>query len=55
MAVGDDLPEWGGHHDWRYADVDLGAYAATGLPLQAMGREDPPFFRAALAGGTLLL
>ena len=42
-------------HDWRRAEVDLPAYAASGLPSQTMGRglaEDPLFFAAALAGGT---
>jgi hypothetical protein len=44
-------------HDWRRAVVDLPAYAASGLPAQAMGRgltEDPLFFGAALAGGAAL-
>jgi uncharacterized protein DUF3866 len=44
-------------HDWRRATVDLPAYAASGLPVQTMGREmarDPLFFGAALAGGGAL-
>src|SRR5271163_2747033 len=44
-------------HDWRRAVVDLPSYAASGLPLETMGRaltEDPLFFAAALAGGTVL-
>ena len=44
-------------HDWRRAEVDLPAYAASGLPAETMGRslpEDPLFFGAALAGGTAL-
>jgi len=44
-------------HDWRRALVDLPAYAAGGLPAETMGRrltEDPLFFAAALAGGTVL-
>ncbi len=44
-------------HDWRRAEVDLPAYAASGLPVTTMGRsvaEDPLFFAAALAGGTAL-
>jgi hypothetical protein len=44
-------------HDWRRAQVDLPAYAASGLPAQTMGRalaEDPLFFGSALAGGAAL-
>jgi Protein of unknown function (DUF3866) len=44
-------------HDWRRAEVDLPAYAASGLPAETMGRgpaEDPLFFGAALAGGGAL-
>lgn len=44
-------------HDWRRAPVDLPGYLASGLPAQTMGRglvEDPLFFAAALAGGTVL-
>ncbi len=44
-------------HDWRRAEVDLPAYAASGLPAETMGRslaEDPLFFGAALAGGAVL-
>ncbi len=44
-------------HDWRRAEVDLPAYAASGLPAETMGRtlaQDPLFFGAALAGGTAL-
>jgi hypothetical protein len=44
-------------HDWRRAEVDLPAYAASGLPTETMGRslaEDPLFFAAALAGGSAL-
>jgi hypothetical protein len=44
-------------HDWRRAKVDLPAYAASGLPAETMGRglaEDPLFFGAALAGGSVL-
>jgi hypothetical protein len=44
-------------HDWRRAAVDLPGYAASGLPMQTMGRgpaEDPLFFGAALAGGAAL-
>jgi hypothetical protein len=44
-------------HDWRRAAVDLPSYAASGLPAETMGRsltEDPLFFAAALAGGSVL-
>jgi hypothetical protein len=44
-------------HDWRRARVDLPGYAASGLPADTMGRalaEDPLFFAAALAGGSVL-
>jgi Protein of unknown function (DUF3866) len=44
-------------HDWRRAQVDLPAFAASGLPADTMGRgiaEDPLFFGAALAGGVAL-
>ncbi len=44
-------------HDWRRAPVDMPAYLASGLPAKTMGRvllEDPLFFGAALAGGTVL-
>jgi hypothetical protein len=44
-------------HDWRRAGVDLPAYAASWLVAETMGRgpvEDPLFFGAALAGGSVL-
>ena len=44
-------------HDWRRAPVDLSGYEASGLPAETMGRalaEDPLFFGAALASGTVL-
>jgi hypothetical protein len=44
-------------HDWQRAAIDLPAFAASGLPAQTMGRtlaEDPLFFAAALAGGSVL-
>lgn len=46
-----------GRHDWRKGEADLEGYAATGLPARTMGRsieEDPAFFAAALAAGTVL-
>lgn len=42
-------PPAGSPHEWRTADVDLGAW--PGEP-RSMGREDPLFFAAALAAGT---
>jgi hypothetical protein len=44
-------------HDWRRAKVDLPSYASSDLPTATMGRalaEDPLFFAAALAGGSVL-
>jgi hypothetical protein len=44
-------------HDWRRRSADLDGYAAAGLPTRTMGRsieEDPVFFAAALAAGTVL-
>jgi hypothetical protein len=46
-----------GDHQAREAGADLEGYAASGLPARTMGRsivEDELFFRAALAGGTVL-
>jgi hypothetical protein len=46
-----------GRHDWRRGEADLEGYAATGLPARALGRsieEDPAFFSAALAAGSVL-
>jgi len=47
----------GWRHRLREAPVDLPGYAASGLPMTAMGRsleEDPLFFAAALAAGAAL-
>jgi hypothetical protein len=44
-------------HSWRPGKADLDGYAASGLPARTMGRsiaEDPEFFAAALAAGTVL-
>jgi hypothetical protein len=44
-------------HAWRRGEADLDGYAASGLPSRTMGRtivEDPEFFAAALAAGTVL-
>jgi hypothetical protein len=52
-----DRPARMARHDWRRAPVELPAYLASGLPAKTMGRvlvEDPLFFGAALAGGTVL-
>jgi uncharacterized protein DUF3866 len=46
-----------GRHDWRQGEADLDGYAASGLPGRTMGRsleEDPEFFAAALAAGSVL-
>ncbi len=51
------LEEAPGTHRLRFAPVDLDAYSASGLPSRTMGRslqEDPLFFAAPLAAGTLL-
>jgi hypothetical protein len=50
-----ELPGRG--HQGRSASVDLDGYRGAGLPATTMGRgidEDELFFRAALAGGTVL-
>jgi hypothetical protein len=52
-----DRPARMARHDWRRAPVDMPAYLASGLPAETMGRmlvEDPLFFGAALAAGTVL-
>jgi hypothetical protein len=52
-----DRPARMARHDWRRAPVDMPAYLKSGLPAETMGRallEDPLFFGAALAGGTVL-
>jgi len=43
-----------GEHVVRELPVDYDGYAASGLPARSMGREDPLFFRAALACGAAL-
>jgi hypothetical protein len=43
-----------GDHVVRELPVDYGDYVASGLPARSMGREDPLFFRAALACGAAL-
>jgi hypothetical protein len=45
------------HHDWRKGEADLRGYSRSGLPARTMGRtieEDPDFFAAALAAGSVL-
>jgi hypothetical protein len=52
-----DRPARMARHDWRRAPVNMPAYLQSGLPAETMGRvlvEDPLFFGAALAGGTVL-
>lgn len=44
-------------HEWRWGAADLDGYRGSGLPVRTMGRdvtEDPLFFAAALAGGSVL-
>jgi hypothetical protein len=44
-------------HNWVAAEADVDGYALSGLPASTMGRsihEDPEFFAAALAAGTVL-
>jgi hypothetical protein len=43
-----------GDHVVRELPVDLDGYLASGLPARSMGRDDPLFFRAALACGAAL-
>ena len=46
-----------GRHEWRPGEADLDGVRASGLPARTMGRsleEDPDFFAAALAAGSVL-
>jgi hypothetical protein len=57
MELEVDRPVRMASHDWRRSPVDMPAYLASGLPAETMGRvliEDPLFFGASLAGGTVL-
>jgi len=58
VATPDGRPEPGlGRHEWRRGTAELDAYAASGLRARTMGRtlaEDPDFFAAALAAGSVL-
>jgi hypothetical protein len=57
LEIDVDRPARMARHDWRRAPVELPAYLSSGLPAQTMGRsllEDPLFFAAALAGGSVL-
>jgi hypothetical protein len=49
-----DLASIPGGHVVRELPVDLDGYLASGLPARSMGRDDPLFFRAALACGAAL-
>ena len=56
-ALDDIIETCGGRHDISVYEVDLAAYAESGLPATTMGRtlsEDPLFFAAALAAGRAL-
>jgi hypothetical protein len=53
-GVDEQLP---GEHERRVGEADLEGYVASGLPARTMGRgpgEDELFFRASLAGGSVL-
>ena len=54
LPAGEPAPEVPPGHDWHTAPADLDGYLASGLPQRTMGRADPLFFRAALAGGAVL-
>jgi hypothetical protein len=41
------------HHDWRRGDADLDGFRGSGLPARTL-EEDPAFFAAALAAGSVL-
>jgi uncharacterized protein DUF3866 len=56
VAVPEGL-EMAGEHEYRTGAADLDGYRESGLPARTMGRspdEDELFFRAALAGGSVL-
>jgi hypothetical protein len=56
VAVPEGL-EMHGEHDYRTGAADLDGYRESGLPVRTMGRgpdEDDLFFRASLAGGSVL-
>jgi hypothetical protein len=57
LPAGFDAGDLPGEHRIREAEADLDGYRASGLPARTMGREldeDPAFFAAALAAGTVL-
>jgi Protein of unknown function (DUF3866) len=53
FSAGDEVAVPGGHLV-RELPVDYEGYVASGLPARSMGRDDPLFFRAALACGAAL-
>jgi hypothetical protein len=56
VAIPEGL-EMSGEHEYRTGAADLDGYVESGLPARTMGRgpdEDELFFRAALAGGSVL-
>jgi hypothetical protein len=56
VAVPEEL-EMPGPHEYRTGRADLDGYLESGLPARTMGRgpaEDDLFFRASLAGGSVL-
>ncbi|MEA2410168.1 MAG: hypothetical protein QOC77_729 [Thermoleophilaceae bacterium] len=57
IPEGDPAPALPGAHEARVGAADLDGYLASGLPARTMGRgpgDDELFFRAALAGGSVL-
>ena len=57
LALPPDTEPPPGPHEVSTGTADLDGYLASGLPARTMGRgpdEDPLFFRAALAGGSVL-
>lgn len=53
VPAGEQIDDPGAHQCLEHA-ADLDGYARSGLPSRSMGREDPLFFAAALAAGTVL-
>jgi hypothetical protein len=57
LPEGEGPPAEAERHELRRGAADLDGYRASGLPARTMGREleqDPAFFAAALAGGSVL-
>jgi len=54
VPIGHGIAAEPGRHEWTAREADLQAYLATTLPSRSMGREDPLFFCAAIAAGSVL-